>query len=60
MAPKPPVDLVLLAGDLAYTEQDHRRWDTFMEFLDDYPLVDQVPLLITPGNHDIDKSEHGR
>jgi len=50
-------DVVLLAGDLAYPEYDHRRWDTFLDFLDDYPLVDQVPLQVTPGNHDIDKAE---
>lgn len=53
------ISAIILAGDLAYTEYDHRRWDTFMDFLDDYPLVDRLPMMITPGNHDIDKSEHG-
>jgi hypothetical protein len=53
------IDAIVLAGDLAYSELDHRRWDTFMDFLDDYPLIDQVPLHVTPGNHDIDKPEFG-
>jgi acid phosphatase type 7 len=49
------VDAILLIGDIAYTEEDHRRWDTFFDFLDDYPVVDRIPLQICPGNHDIDK-----
>jgi len=53
------ISAVILAGDLAYTAYDHRRWDTFMDFFDDYPLIDRIPMMITPGNHDIDKSEHG-
>ena len=55
----PDIDSIILAGDLAYPELDHRRWDTFMDLLDDYPLVEQVPMHITPGNHDIDKPENG-
>eukprot|EP00546_Thalassionema_frauenfeldii_P021314 CAMPEP_0178903992 /NCGR_PEP_ID=MMETSP0786-20121207/5459_1 /TAXON_ID=186022 /ORGANISM="Thalassionema frauenfeldii, Strain CCMP 1798" /LENGTH=476 /DNA_ID=CAMNT_0020575413 /DNA_START=166 /DNA_END=1593 /DNA_ORIENTATION=- len=53
------IDSIILAGDLAYPELDHRRWDTFMDFLDDYPLVEYIPMHITPGNHDIDKPENG-
>ena len=49
------MDAILLVGDVAYTQNDHRRWDTFFDFLDDYPLVDRVPMMICPGNHDIDK-----
>jgi len=52
------VDFVLLAGDLAYPEMNHQRWDTFLDFFDDFPFFDQVPLQITPGNHDIDKADH--
>lgn len=55
----PDIHSIVLAGDLAYPELDHRRWDTFMDFLDDYPLVENVPMHITPGNHDIGKSENG-
>jgi acid phosphatase type 7 len=51
------LDIMLLVGDLAYTGYDHRRWDTFMDFFDDYPLNERVPLQICPGNHDIDKLE---
>ena len=50
-------DLAILAGDVAYTEFDHRRWDTFLDFFDDYPLFTKVPLQVCPGNHDIDKIE---
>lgn len=53
------IDSIILAGDLAYPELDHRRWDTFMDFLDDYPLVENVPMHITPGNHDIGKPTNG-
>ncbi len=53
------VDTIILAGDLAYPEMDHRRWDTFMDFFDDYPLIENVPMHITAGNHDIDKPSNG-
>jgi acid phosphatase type 7 len=53
------IDLITLAGDLAYPDLDHRRWDTFMDFFDDYPLIEYVPMHITPGNHDIDKPLQG-
>ena len=46
---------ILLVGDIAYTQDDHRRWDTFFDFLDDYPIVDRIPMQICPGNHDINK-----
>lgn len=52
------IDVAILAGDVAYTEMDHRRWDTFLDFLDDYPLFSKVPLQLCPGNHDIDKVEN--
>jgi hypothetical protein len=52
------VDAVILAGDLAYTFNDHDRWDTFLDFLDDYPVAEKVPLHICPGNHDIDKFDN--
>lgn len=50
------LDLVLLVGDIAYTSNDHRRWDTFFDFLDDFPLFHTTPLQIATGNHDIEKS----
>lgn len=51
------MDAVILAGDIAYTNYDHRRWDTFFDFLDDYPLFEHIPLQICPGNHDIDMND---
>lgn len=53
------IDAVLLVGDIAYTDFDHRRWDTFFDFLDDCSIFDQVPLQVAIGNHDIDKQENG-
>lgn len=54
------IHAVLLAGDIAYSNEDHRRWDTFFDFLDDYPIAEHVPLQIVPGNHDIDKEDSGK
>jgi hypothetical protein len=45
------IDAVILAGDVAYTEYDHRRWDTFFDFLDDFSIFDEVPLHVATGNH---------
>jgi hypothetical protein len=52
---KSEIDAVILAGDIGYTGEDHRRWDTFFDFFDDFPLAESVPMQICPGNHDIDK-----
>jgi hypothetical protein len=54
------VDTIILAGDIAYPNGDHRQWDTFFDFLDDYPIADHKPMQIVPGNHDIDKSKDGK
>lgn len=45
------IDAVMLVGDIAYTGLDHRAWDTFFDFLDDYSFFDEVPLQIATGNH---------
>ncbi len=45
------IDAVVLVGDIAYTEYDHRRWDTFFDFLDDFSVFDEVPLQVAIGNH---------
>jgi hypothetical protein len=52
------IDAMILAGDVAYASLDHRRWDTFLDFLDDYPIAERVPLMLVPGNHDIEKQEN--
>lgn len=44
-------DAAMLVGDIAYTEFDHRRWDTFFDFLDDFAAFDELPLQIATGNH---------
>lgn len=56
---KKDIDLLILAGDVAYTGTDHRRWDTFFDFLDDYPITERIPMQVVPGNHDIDKEDQG-
>ena len=56
---KSDLDALILAGDVAYTTTDHRRWDTFMDFLEDYPIAETIPMMLCPGNHDIDKEENG-
>jgi hypothetical protein len=45
------IDAVMLVGDVAYTGFDHKKWDTFFDFLDDYSIFDEVPLHIATGNH---------
>ena len=57
---KNDIDSIILAGDIAYPNMDHQQWDTFFDFLDDFPIVDRKPMQIVPGNHDIDKVEHGK
>lgn len=54
------IDALILAGDLAYPRLDHMQWDTFLDFLDDYPIADHKPMAIVPGNHDIDKQGNGK
>lgn len=48
---KDEYDAAILVGDIAYTEFDHRRWDTFFDFLDDFSAFDEIPLQIATGNH---------
>lgn len=57
MRSRDKIDSIILAGDLAYPRLDHRQWDTFLDFLDDYPVAEYLPMQIVPGNHDIDKQE---
>jgi len=49
------IDAVILGGDIAYTGFDPRGWDTFFDFLDDYSIFGEIPLMIANGNHDIEK-----
>jgi hypothetical protein len=45
------INAVVMVGDIAYTDNDHRRWDTFFDFLDDFSIFDELPLQIAAGNH---------
>jgi hypothetical protein len=56
---KKGVAAIMLTGDLAYPEFDERRWDTFFDFMDDYSYIDEIPMQITSGNHDVGKDEGG-
>lgn len=49
------IDTVILAGDIAYASNDPRQWDTFFDFMDDFPVAERFGMQIVPGNHDIDK-----
>lgn len=53
------VNAIMLAGDIAYTGYDNRRWDTYFDFMDDFFIIDEVPLQVCAGNHDIDKQATG-
>jgi hypothetical protein len=53
------VDAMMLTGDLAYPEFHEPQWDTFMDFMDDNSCIDEIPMQITPGNHDVCKDEGG-
>jgi hypothetical protein len=50
-AHKEGIDAVILGGDIAYTGFDPRGWDTFFDFLDDYSIFGEIPLMIANGNH---------
>jgi Purple acid Phosphatase, N-terminal domain len=41
------VDSVVLAGDLGYTSENHLHWDTFMDFLDDFPIAAHIPVSLS-------------
>ena len=43
---KKQINAAILAGDIAYTGTDHRKWDTFFDFLDDYMAFETIPVRI--------------
>ena len=47
------------AGDLSYADCDQPRWDSFGDLLE--PLASAVPLMVGPGNHEVEYQEprHG-
>jgi len=55
---KESIQAIMLAGDIAYTRFDCRRWDSYFDFMDDFFIVDEIPMHICAGNHDIEKQEN--
>lgn len=49
-------DLILIAGDLAYAENDHLRWNTWFDMNE--PLFATTPMMSSIGNHE-GYSSHG-
>jgi len=47
-----PATLVMIAGDLSYSDSVQSRWDSWFELIE--PLISTTPLVITAGNHDIE------
>jgi acid phosphatase type 7 len=52
---KDNVDLVMLAGDLSYAHLGHHRWDVFFDILAASDVSIQRPIMVAPGNHDVDR-----
>jgi len=44
--------LLVVAGDLSYANRDHRLWDKWFNKYES--LFSTLPMLVTPGNHDIE------
>ena len=52
---KSDIDVLMFAGDLAYSHLRHHRWDTFFDTMDNYDMFSELPLMVAPGNHDVDR-----
>ena len=53
------LDMILLAGDIAYTDENPYKWDTFWDFMEDTPdVLERIPLHVVAGNHDVDKTKY--
>ena len=49
------IDTVLIAGDLSYADCTPADWDSWFDLVQ--PLTARVPLMIAPGNHDVEDPE---
>jgi predicted phosphodiesterase len=45
-------DLLIIPGDIAYSDRNHRVWDEWFSSLGH--VLSHTPLLVAPGNHDHD------
>ena len=52
---KESIQAIMLAGDIAYSQYDNRRWDGYFDFMDDFFMIDEIPMQVCAGNHDIEK-----
>ena len=51
------VDAILLAGDLAYTNNNHAVWDDWFDMMSENDFFRTIPMHIALGNHDLDVSD---
>jgi predicted phosphodiesterase len=54
---KRSVSAIILAGDLAYSQGNHKVWDKWFDLLDQFPVFREVSLQVAAGNHDVDITE---
>ena len=52
------VDAILLAGDLAYTNNNHAVWDDWFDMMSEHDFFRTIPMHIALGNHDLDVSDN--
>lgn len=56
--PEKKKDLVLLVGDITYSDHDHRTWDKWMDVMvDEMEWLRYTPLQVAAGNHDVEVDE---
>ena len=51
------VDVILLAGDIAYAANNHAVWDDWFDMMSDHSFFRSIPMQIALGNHDLDHVE---
>jgi len=49
------IDVVMFAGDLAYSHLKHGKWDYFFHVLETYGMTRHRPIMVAAGNHDVDR-----
>jgi len=52
---KSDIQVLMVAGDLAYSHFMHHRWDDFFDMLEGIEMTKQIPIMVAAGNHDIDR-----
>jgi Calcineurin-like phosphoesterase len=49
---QPPLSAIIVAGDISYANANLPVWEDFLNRME--PLFSTIPLLVTPGNHEIE------